>query len=85
MVGIFYAKWGVSMYFEFVYVGYSTKQCVEFLDEIKDRFDVVTNVLWFGAGRDLDNRVHEIFAACFRVFSGDKLIWTVGNNGDQYD
>ncbi len=37
MVGIFYAKWGVSMYFEFVYVGYSTKQCVEFLDEIKEK------------------------------------------------
>lgn len=33
----FYAKWGVSMYFEFVYVGYSTKQCVEFLDGIEEK------------------------------------------------
>lgn len=37
MVGIFYAKWGVSMYFEFVYVGYSTKQCVEFLNGIEEK------------------------------------------------
>lgn len=32
-----YAKWGVSMYFEFVYVGYSTKQCVEFIDGIEEK------------------------------------------------
>lgn len=37
MVGIFYAKWGVSMYLEFVYVGYSTKQCVEFIDGIEEK------------------------------------------------
>lgn len=33
----FYAKWGVSMYFEFVYVGYSTKQCIEFLESIEEK------------------------------------------------
>lgn len=37
MAGVFYAKWGVNMYFEFVYVGYSTKQCVEFLDGIEEK------------------------------------------------
>lgn len=37
MVGIFFAKRDVSMYFEFVYVGYSTKQCVEFIDGIEEK------------------------------------------------
>ena len=33
----FYAKWGVVMYFEIVYVGYYTKQCVDFLNGIEEK------------------------------------------------
>ena len=38
MVGTFFTqKWGAIMYCEFVYVGYSTKQCVEFLNGIEEK------------------------------------------------
>lgn len=33
----FYVKWGAIMYCEFVYVGYQSKQCVEFLNGIEEK------------------------------------------------